>query len=268
MQNLESILAFTCDIAQQAGDLIVKMRAEAKLNIQYKNNIELVTDADLASEQLICNAINAQFPDHKILAEETLPTYDTLEKDVPLWVIDPIDGTVNYSHHHSQVAVSIAYMVNGKVMVAVVYSPFQAEMFCAIRNQGAWLNDQPLRCSQTKTLNKAIIATGFPYDKQHTLGKIIQRLEIVLSHCADIRRLGSAALDICWVAMGRMDGYYESVSPWDFAAAQLIAKEAGAQFGHYLTPDPSMPAELNGNHILIANPNLFLPLKKLLAEVE
>ena len=263
--QLETILDFARGLAENAGDLIVGMRAHSRLNVQFKQDIELVTDADLASDKLITDAIAKAYPDHQILAEESNPDLSSVQyNETPLWIIDPIDGTVNYAHHHPQVAVSIAYSVKGRVQVAVVYNPFQGEMFCAIRNQGAWLNDQPLTCSQTQQLDKAIIATGFPYDKRKVLPQLMRRLHKVLDQVADVRRLGSAALDICWVAQGRLDAYYESVSPWDFAAAQLIAKEAGAKVGHFIQPPKDVPAELFGEHLLSSNPDLYEQLHTIL----
>jgi len=263
--NLESILDFARSMAEQAGDLIVGMRAHSRLNIQFKQDIELVTDADLASDKLITDQIRKKFPEHQILAEESNPDIASISYDeTPVWIIDPIDGTVNYAHHHPQVAISIAYAVKGRVQVAVVYNPFQSEMYCAIRNQGAWLNDQPLTCSQTNKMDKAIIATGFPYDKRGVLPQLMSRLHAILENVADVRRLGSAALDICWVAQGRLDGYYETVSPWDFAAAQLIAKEAGAKVGHFIPPPKDVPAELFGENLLISNPDLYDSLHNVL----
>ena len=267
--NLEQILDFTRNIAEHTGDLIVGMRAHSRLNIQFKQDIELVTSADLAADKLITDAIREKFPSHQILAEESNPDLSSIAyNDTPLWIVDPIDGIVNYAHHHPQVAISIAYSIKGRVQVAVVYNPFQSEMFCAIRNQGAWLNDQPLTCSKTNQLNRAIIATGFPYDKRQVLHLLMHRLHAVLQNVADIRRLGSAALDICWVAQGRLDGYYESVSPWDFAAAQLIAKEAGAKVGHFIPPPKDVPAELFGENLLISNPDLFDNLQKILLSAQ
>ena len=263
----ESILAFATSLAEQAGDLIVEKRISSSLSLSYKKDIELVTNADIAADELITQTIRKYHPDHQILSEESNPDVSTIEHvETPLWIIDPIDGTVNYAHHHSQVAISIAYVVRGKVQVAVVYCPFQAEMFTAIRQQGAWLNDQPIRCSTATQLNKALVATGFPYDKHQKLPLLMSYLENILQHCADIRRMGSAALDICWVAMGRLDAYYETVSVWDCAAAQLIAREAGAKCGHFLPVPKNEPEELHPENILISTPALYEPIKKLLLE--
>lgn len=265
MANLEAILDFCRDTAEQAGDLIVSFRSQKKLDSQYKGGIELVTNADLAADQLITDAIRKKFPDDQILAEESNPNFDSIRfSDTPVWIIDPIDGTVNYAHHHQQVAISIAYVVRGKVQVGVVYSPFQAECFCAIRDQGAWLNDQPIQHSGLSDMSRALIATGFPYNKQAQLPTLIKRLHGILEQVADVRRLGSAALDICWVAMGRLDGYYETVSAWDMAAAMLIAKEAGAKCGHFVSPPSNVPIELHAEHLLICAPKLYDPLKTIL----
>ncbi len=265
MANLESILDFTTQVAEQAGDLIVQMRASRQLKTSYKQHIELVTDADLASDQLIIDAIKKIYPEHQILSEESSPDLSSIEySDTPLWIIDPIDGTVNYAHYHQQVAISIAYCIKGQVQVAVVYCPFQAEMFTAIRDQGAWLNDQPIRCSDKTQLNKALVATGFPYDKKGKLPQLMSSLEAILSNCADVRRIGSAALDICWVAMGRLDAYYETVSVWDSAAAILIAREAGAKCGHFVDVPKGEPVELYSENLLISNPVIFDELKSIL----
>ncbi|WP_283789314.1 inositol monophosphatase family protein [Bermanella sp. WJH001] len=269
MADLESILEFMVDIASQAGDVIVEMRASSKVSHNYKQGIELVTNSDLAADKLITDAIHEHFPNDQILAEESNPDLQSLRySDSPIWVIDPIDGTVNYAHHHHQVAISIAYVVKGKIQAAVVYNPFLSEVFSAIRQKGAWLNDQPIRCSATTELNRAIIATGFPYDKSQQLNQLMHRLHKVLEQCADVRRLGSAALDICWVALGRLDAYYESVSPWDCAAGWLIAKEAGARCGYFIEPNETVTHELHSENLLIATPALYDSLKTILREAQ
>jgi myo-inositol-1(or 4)-monophosphatase len=269
MADLESILEFIDEIALKAGDLIVEMRANSQLNHNYKQGIELVTNSDIAADALITDAIKARFPNDQILAEESNPELDSVQyNDSPVWVVDPIDGTVNYAHHHHQVAISIAYVVKGKIQVALVYNPFLAETFSAIRQKGAWLNNQPIRCSTTDTLERAIVATGFPYDKQSQLDQLMKRLQCVLERCADMRRLGSAALDICWVALGRLDAYYETVSPWDCAAGWLIAKESGARCGYFIEPDQPLTHELHSEHLLIATPALYEPLKRILQDAQ
>lgn len=259
-----NILTLALRLAKEAGDLIASQRKS--LSLTYKNGSELVTQADVAADELITAAIRRNYPGHQILSEELNP--DELAKagqQEHLWIVDPIDGTVNFAHNHPQVAVSIAYYHNGKARVGVVHNPFLNETFHAQAGKGARLNDVPIHCSNRTDLARSIIATGFPYEIEN-LALLMRRLEHVLQHCADIRRLGSAALDICWVACGRLDGYYESVKPWDFAAAQLIAREAGACFGHIQALNEEINPQLCGDNILISAPSLFKPLQALLAD--
>jgi len=259
-----NILTLALRLAKEAGDLIASQRKS--LSLTYKNGSELVTQADIAADELITAAIRRNYPSHQILSEELNP--DELAKagqQEHLWIVDPIDGTVNFAHNHPQVAVSIAYYHNGKARVGVVHNPFLNETFHAQAGKGARLNDVPIHCSNRTDLARSIIATGFPYEIEN-LALLMRRLEHVLQHCADIRRLGSAALDICWVACGRLDGYYESVKPWDFAAAQLIAREAGACFGHIQALNEEINPQLCGDNILISAPSLFKPLQALLAD--
>ncbi|WP_430461267.1 inositol monophosphatase family protein [Thalassolituus sp. LLYu03] len=252
-------LNFVADIAQQAGHIIADLRD--RLDISFKGDTELVTQADIAADTAIRQRIQEAFPAHSILSEELAPDADTNAEH--LWVIDPIDGTVNYAHQHPQVAVSIAYYERGEARLAVVFNPFLHETFSAEAGHGAWLNGQPIRCSETRDLRRAIVATGFPYHK-NTVPLLMKRVQNVLSECADIRRLGSAALDICWVACGRLDAYYETVKPWDFAAAQLIAREAGARFGHFTPVPAGKNPQLWGEDILLANRALYDALQQLL----
>jgi len=260
-----SIPEFTRALAESAGELIRRERLAVQgLTSAYKGGTELVTNADLQADQYICDAIRARFPGHRILAEESAP--DMLDLSAwqgPLWIIDPIDGTVNYAHGHFQSAVSIAYAEHGRVQCGVVCNPFVSETFHAVPGGGAWLNDTPIHVARKTELRRAIVATGFPYIKGD-MTQIVRRLALVLQECADIRRLGAASLDICWVAMGRLDGYYENLSVWDFAAAQLIAREAGAQYGHFKPVPEGISPEFHHQNILVANPALYPQLHELL----
>lgn len=262
---LESIPEFTRSLARSAGELIEKERNGGnELSKSYKGGAELVTDADVKADEFICNAIRAAYPQHRILAEESAPDALTLSQfQEPLWIIDPIDGTVNYAHGHLQSAVSIAYAEKGQIQCGVVFNPFAGEMFHAVRGGGAWLNDKQITVGSESELRRSIVATGFPYVKKN-MAPIVRRLAAVLNECADIRRLGAASLDICWVAMGRLDGYYESLSVWDFAAAQLIAQEAGAAYGHFRPLPEGVSAVFHHENILVANPVLFSKLHDLL----
>lgn len=262
--GLDSAFEFAIALAREAGTLITRERREADLSHAYKGGTELVTNADLAADKLISDAIRARFPGHVIISEESAPdTSDVQTLNKPLWIVDPIDGTVNYAHGHLQSAVSIAHVCDGKVVLGVVYNPFVDELFHARRGGGAFLNDKPIQVSGLTELRKALVATGFPYIKEN-LEPQIARLGAVLHQCADIRRLGSAALDICWVAAGRLDGYYENLSLWDFAAARLVALEAGAHCGHFSPLPEGADPQFHCKDLLITTPALFAPLHALL----
>jgi len=262
--HLETLHDFALDLAQHAGQLIQVEREQNHVTHGYKAWNELITSADIKSDALITNAIQARYPHHRILSEETFSDTSLIaDLDSPLWIIDPIDGTVNYAHHHHQVAISIAYAEAGEIKVGVVHSPFQNETFTSIRGKGSFLNRKAIEVSHVTELNKALIGTGFPYDKSN-LKPLVERVLTILTHCADIRRLGAAALDICWVACGRLDGFYESLSPWDFAAARLIAEEAGARCGHFNPVPANIAPCIYGQDILISTPELYEALDKLL----
>lgn len=260
-QDLNEVRHFTEALAREVGALIIRERKQGLCH-DYKAQTELVTQADIKADRLITDAIRKRFPDHRILSEENEP--DTAEADnldSPLWVVDPIDGTVNYAYGHPQVAVSIAYAERGAVRAGVVYAPFVDEMFVGLQGQGATLNGGPITHSGATSLRQALIATGFPYGKDE-LTPLLDRLGRVLHQCRDIRRIGSAALDICWVACGRLDGYYESLSPWDFAAAQLIATEAGARYGHFTPVPAGRNPELWHRDLIITAPGIYEALSE------
>ena len=244
--------------------MIVQERNQNSLQRDFKGGHELVTQADLKADALITAMIKETYPDHLIMSEELAPEIGDVSKlTEDLWIVDPIDGTVNYAHGHSQSAVSIAHVQNGQLTEGVVHNPFTREMFWAEAGGGAFLNDRPIEVARETDPRRAIIATGFPYEKS-TLEPMLRRVAVILRECADIRRLGSASLDICWVAAGRLDGYYESLNLWDFAAAQLIAKEAGAQYGHFSELPAGVDPQFHCDDLLIANPVLFTLLREIL----
>lgn len=265
--QLSERLAITVDIAEQAGHMIRKARQEQNFDKRYKQDEELVTDADVAVDRFIAKQLEAHFPNEARLTEEISPERDVLEQGGDLWVVDPIDGTVNFACGLPHVAVSIAWSHKGKVQLGVVHAPFLDETFTAIRGKGARLNDQGIAASAAKHLEHSLIATGFPYRREGR-APLMRRLGAVMNTCQDLRRCGSAALDLCNVACGRLDAYYESVSPWDFAAGFLIAREAGAQTGHLYSCPDNIPAELYGEHILATAPNIYKALKTLLIQTD
>ncbi len=261
---MPDITEFAKAAAVHAGDLIVSEREQNALQRDFKDGNQLVTQADLKADALITGLIRETYPGHLIVSEELAPdAVDVARVDGHVWIVDPIDGTVNYAHGHRQSAVSIAHVKDGRIDVGVVYNPFTRELFWAEHGGGAYLNDRPIQVAGETDPARAIIATGFPYDKSY-LEPMLRRVCQVLRECADIRRLGSAALDICWVAAGRLDGYYESLSLWDFAAAQLIAIEAGARYGHFRPVPEGVAPQFHCKDILVANPALFPRLQEIL----
>lgn len=263
--NLNSLLQLAKNTAIEAGKLIKEMREAGDLEHQYKGKQELVTNADLAADKLIVERIKEQYPEHRFLTEETC-TDKSIAGDLssPIWIIDPIDGTVNYAHGQQMVAVSIALAYDGEVQCGVVFNPFLNELFWAHKGGGAFLNNKNISVSGHTHLRTAVFASGFPYDKS-TLPPILKRIDLMLHACQDLRRLGSAALDICWVACGRHDLYFESLSPWDFAAARLIALEAGARCGHFSEVPKEVPECIYDNNLLISSPELYEEARSILA---
>jgi myo-inositol-1(or 4)-monophosphatase len=264
---LKEIMATALSATKRAQTVMLDGLKSGDLGLRNKAGLELVTRFDIETEQAIIKEIKRKYPTHQILSEESATDFDldTLAQG-PLWIIDPIDGTTNYAHGHKQFASSIAFADEGTILAAAVNSPLQSELFTATKHQGAFLNGEPIKTGNQKELKKALIGTGFPYKKTY-MPEIIERLSRVLRTCPDIRRIGAASLDICWTACGRLDGFYESLSVWDFAAASLIAREAGAIIGNFGPQDgTSTYPELNGKNLVVANPLLYASLKILLEE--
>ena len=267
MSQIQATLERATDLARRAGTLVAAERERGGLTLSYKEGVELLTSADLKADELIRSELSTVFPSHRILSEESSPGMPQEERNQgPLWIVDPIDGTVNFAYGFASVAVSIAYAVDGVVQAGVVHSPFLQETYQGIRGGGATLNGIPLRTSECTRLERALIGTGFPYER-HTRPALVRRLGQVLRHCRDFRRIGSAALDICWVAAGRLDGFYETLKPWDFAAACLIAREAGALTGHLGRVPSQIPPDLYGEDVVAAGPGIYEELVALLRAV-
>ncbi len=261
--RLQSRLRFCQTAAEAAGRILSTARQEGGFSARRKDDVESVTSVDEASDRFLRAEIQHCFPSDEILSEEA---EGSAALDAPaLWIIDPIDGTVNFLHGLDCVAVAIAYAERGEVLVGVVHAPFRGETYSAIRGAGAWHNGKPIRPSRATALRDAVIGTGFPHHRPE-LGTILRRLELVLGACQDVRRLGSPALDLCFVADGRLDGFYEGeLRAWDIAAAGLIAREAGVTWGHLSPPDADVPEDLYGLDVLCASPVLFHALKELLS---
>ncbi len=257
------ILPGAIRIAKLAGNCIKQMRDEKRVTNNLKFGYELVTSADIAANDLISAEILKTWPGHKIISEESANSSFAI--DEPTWVVDPIDGTVSYANGQYQCAVSIAFGVAGNIEAGVVYNPFLDELFYAVKGEGAFLNDERINVKPVSVLNECVIATGFPHKKEN-LEPVVAKLAGILPHIRDLRRMGSAALDACWVACGRIQGYYEgSLNPWDIAAAKLIAKEAGALTGHYAPRNSlHLADDIYGDNIIICSPGIFVKMKQLL----
>ncbi len=215
----------TAIAAAYKGSKIISGYFGRFFQINKKGAIDLVTQADLASERLIIKTIRSKFPDHMILAEESGFTGGTSKYK---WIIDPLDGTTNFAHGLGIVSISIAFLADDEIQVGIVLNPFTGELFTAIKGRGANLNGSPIRVSNNSRISDSLLVTGFPYDFKDRR-KIFKRFVSCLKASQGVRRLGSAALDLCFVACGRFDGFWEeNLKPWDTAAGVLIAKEAGA----------------------------------------
>ncbi len=213
-------------LARGAG-AILREGYNKEHQVSYKGVIDLVTEIDHASESFLIKEIQSRFPDSHIVAEESGETQGSNEG---IWYIDPLDGTVNYAHHIPLFCVSIAFAYDGSVKLGAVYDPLRDEIFTAERGKGAFLNGKPIHVSATTELQKSLLVTGFPYDTWNTEKDNFKNFEKLAKTTQGVRRLGSAALDGCYVATGRFDGFWElTLKPWDIAAAGLIAEEGGAR---------------------------------------
>lgn len=214
------------EIGRRAGQLL-RDRYTAPRTIEFKGGIDLVTDADKASEREIIAFVNARFPDHRILAEESGASGQVVQ-DGYRWIIDPLDGTTNYAHQVPHFCVSIGVEGPGGLLVGVIFDPMSGELFSAARGQGAHLNGQPIRVSPTARIDRALLCTGFPYDVREKPTAPVGLFNRFILKAQGIRRMGSAALDLAYVAAGRFDGFFEfGLKPWDIAAGAVIITEAG-----------------------------------------
>lgn len=222
-------LATAVEIVLRAGDIQLARR-ESGFHVTKKDTIDLVTEVDLECERMCRAALAERFPDHDILAEELSSGPDAPAAARYRWVFDPLDGTTNYAHGLPVFCASLALEIDGEAEVGAVYDPTRRELFTAERGQGAFLNGARLAVSDTASLLDALLVTGFPYDVHQRLTPLVELFAIFLGRARAVRRLGSAALDLCYVAAGRFDGFWEqTLKPWDVAAGGLIVREAGGR---------------------------------------
>ena len=245
-------------LARAAGD-ILRASFGGRLRIDHKGVIDLVTEADHRSEAYLLGEIRQRFPGHKLVAEESGVSAGA---DGQVWYIDPLDGTVNYAHGVPIFSVAIAFAQADKVQLGAVYDPLRDECFSAEAGRGAWLNGQALHVSSAQALDQSLLVTGFPYDIRTNPQNNLDNYTRFALHSQGVRRSGSAALDLCYVAAGRFDGFWElRLSAWDVAAGGLIAEQAGAVVTNlsggadYLSPPGS---------VLAANPHIHPQMLNLL----
>lgn len=236
------------EAALAAGALLRRNFTQPQ-EIKLKGRHDPVTESDFQSQALIIRTLAQAFPDHHFLAEEA-GTPENQGTSDGCWIIDPLDGTVNFSHNFPVFAVSIAFQWQGAVVYGVVYDPMRDELFEAIRGQGAWLNQQPIQVSGIDDLDRALVATGFPYSVTDRLENTMERFRRMVARAQGVRRPGSAAIDLCYVAAGRFDGFWEEgLKPWDTAAGVLIVQEAGGRLATF----DGLPFHLSAQNVVASN---------------
>jgi myo-inositol-1(or 4)-monophosphatase len=245
-------LATAAEIVLRAGD-IQMARRESGFRVDKKGAIDLVTEVDLECERMCRAVIAERFPQHDVLAEELGGDSPEQPRSSHRWVFDPLDGTTNYTHGLPIFCASLALEYEGQACVGAVYDPTRRELFTAERGEGAYLNGAALRISGTVELIDALLVTGFPYDVHEESGDLVELFGAFLGRARAVRRLGSAALDLCYVAAGRFDGFWEQhLKPWDVSAGALIVQEAGG----IVTGMDGSPFRPMAAHLLASNGTL------------
>lgn len=251
---MHPLLNIATRAARDAGNIILRSSENIdKINIETKSANDFVSEVDRAAEQAIIEAVHKAYPEHAILGEESGKIGDN---DIT-WIIDPLDGTTNFLKGIPHYCVSIAVMNQGKIEHGVIYDPVRQDLFTASRGQGAALNGRRLRVTQAKSLENTILATGFPFKARQHHESYFAVLSDVFKTCGDIRRGGSAALDLAYTAAGKVDGYWEiGIKLWDIAAGALMVQEAGGLVGDF----SGSHDYLQKGNIVAANPKVFKAL--------
>jgi myo-inositol-1(or 4)-monophosphatase len=258
---MHPMLNIAVKAARRAGDIIVQASRNLDLlNISKKSHSDFVSEVDRAAEDAIIRILRESYPDHAILAEESGASGDTLNTEFQ-WIIDPLDGTTNFLHGFPQYSVSIALKHKDVLSKAVVYNPNNNELFTASKGGGAYLNNQRLRVSKRLRLEDCLIGTGIPFRDLTHMDAYLNIFKDIIPRVAGIRRPGSAALDLSYVAAGRYDGFWEiGLAPWDMAAGVLMIKEAGGLVGDLEGDD----TYLESGQILAGNPKIFSQLLQII----
>ena len=243
--NSATFVHAMAEVAREAGALLMKY-FEARVKIEYKGDVDLVTEADRKSEALILERIRSEWPDHNVMGEEGTRIESGSDYR---WYVDPLDGTTNFAHAFPVFCVSLGLEFKGKRIAGVVYDPTRNQLFAAEQGSGTYLNDRRIRVSAVDNLTECLVATGFPSHKRHKNPNIFFYHQITL-RTHGVRRAGSAALDLCSVACGRFDAFWEfNLNPWDTAAGVLIVEEAGGQ----VTDFSGQPFNINSRETLASN---------------
>jgi myo-inositol-1(or 4)-monophosphatase len=246
-------------IARDAGNMLADNLGGHR-SVELKGAINLVTEMDRRSEELIVERLSRAFPDFTIVAEEGS---ERTRKDSPIWYVDPLDGTTNYAHGLPVFCVALGLVSQGTLICGIVYHPMGDEMFTAVRHGRAFLGDQRLQVSDTRELTNAVLATGFPYDIRTSDLDNLDHFGRFAKQARAIRRMGAAALDLAWTAAGRFDGFWEmKLAPWDCAAGALMCQEAGA----IVTDMAGQPFDPVKGQAIAANPVLHPQLKEVIAQ--
>lgn len=228
--NWDHYLKTAKEAAERAGGML-KTNIDASRRIEYKGPVNLVTNFDRRAQKILFEHLSTRFPEHDFMAEEDL--CEERGSDFR-WIIDPLDGTTNYTHRFPVFCVSIALEVSGRITLGVIYDPMRGEMFSAIKGKGAALNGKKITVSSERELDKSLLSTGFPYDIRESEENNLDHFSRFITKAQAVRRCGSAAIDLCYVASGRFDGFWElKLAPWDVAAGVLIVEEAKGRISDF-----------------------------------
>jgi myo-inositol-1(or 4)-monophosphatase len=253
MTRFQTELQTATALAREAGDIVLQSYARlSDTDVDEKGRHDYVTVVDHRSQEVIVGGLRRAYPDDFIVAEETLaPGFNAgREESRRRWYVDPLDGTTNYIHGYPMFAVTLALEVEGDMAVAVTYAPRDREMFHAVRGGGAFLNAAPMRVSRIEDESRILLGTGFPFRARHLLDIYLESFAHFFNHARGIRRGGSAALDLAYVAAGRLDGFWElTLSPWDMAAGVLLVEEAGGRLTDFFGGD----TYLRAGHVIASN---------------
>lgn len=249
--------------ARRAASIINRASFDLeRIKVTQKGHNDFVTEVDQAAEQAIIDVLKNAYPDHAIWAEESGPSSNLHDENENIWIIDPLDGTTNFIHGFPTYCVSIALQQRGQITQAVVYDPNRNDLFTATKGSGAYLNEKRIRVARRDKMAEALIGTGFPFRDNGALDQYMQMFRVMTEKCAGLRRPGAAALDLAYVAAGRLDGFFEKgLQPWDMAAGSLLITEAGGIVGDFTGESGYMST----GQVLAGSPKIFAQMVPLLA---